>query len=448
MNKKIISLILVLFSTLQLFTTTLVFAQAEKANLAEGVYRIIAANNQTYCIAISTSKYEDGVSRPSKNEDAKAVLSYFFDKDVYKFKVEKVDDKYRFRAVHSNKVLTAVKKGKPLIQKDENGSAEQLFDVIKNSNGTVTIYTNDGLVVDVSGESKKQGAEILLWDKTGKANQQFKFVPMNNEVLDPSDVPDNLPNSFLTVTAYPKKTLYEVGETFDYTGLVAYWKKSGKTTKLSPEDFEFTMGDKNTVLHQGTPFKTPGYIKIKMKSLTANQKTSFIVNVVPKGSMYAAAEPSNSKVLVGGKEVAFDAYNIDGSNYFKVRDVAMAINTDKNNFDIEYDESRDVMMLKRKTAYSPIGSELTTGNTESTTAARSSTLMYVQDTLCSIKGYNINGSNYFGLRELSKIVDIELGWNESNNSILLNGNEYYQTGGLWETSRNQFMTVVRGLRLG
>lgn len=36
------------------------------------------------------------------------------------------------------------------------------------------------------------------------------------------------------------------------------------------------------------------------------------------------ANPTTSKVIVNGKEVAFEAYNINGNNYFRLRDMAKA----------------------------------------------------------------------------------------------------------------------------
>ena len=38
------------------------------------------------------------------------------------------------------------------------------------------------------------------------------------------------------------------------------------------------------------------------------------------------AIPTASTVLVDGQNIAFDAYNIDGNNYFKLRDIAYVIN--------------------------------------------------------------------------------------------------------------------------
>ena len=36
--------------------------------------------------------------------------------------------------------------------------------------------------------------------------------------------------------------------------------------------------------------------------------------------------PTPSKVYINGKEVQFTAYNIDGYNYFKLRDIGKALN--------------------------------------------------------------------------------------------------------------------------
>lgn len=50
------------------------------------------------------------------------------------------------------------------------------------------------------------------------------------------------------------------------------------------------------------------------------------------GELAVSADPSikeakstTSKVYVNGKEVSFTAYNINGSNYFKLRDIAKVI---------------------------------------------------------------------------------------------------------------------------
>jgi len=46
--------------------------------------------------------------------------------------------------------------------------------------------------------------------------------------------------------------------------------------------------------------------------------------------------PTTSKVLVNGKIVEFEAYNINGYNYFKLRDLAQAVNNTEKNFEVTW----------------------------------------------------------------------------------------------------------------
>ena len=48
-----------------------------------------------------------------------------------------------------------------------------------------------------------------------------------------------------------------------------------------------------------------------------------------------------SAVLVSGKVVAFNTYNIEGDNYFKLRDIAMTLNGTEKQFDIGWDDYLD-----------------------------------------------------------------------------------------------------------
>jgi hypothetical protein len=43
-----------------------------------------------------------------------------------------------------------------------------------------------------------------------------------------------------------------------------------------------------------------------------------------KSAENKSPEPTASKIYLDGKDVEFTAYNIDGNNYFKLRDVAAA----------------------------------------------------------------------------------------------------------------------------
>ena len=69
-----------------------------------------------------------------------------------------------------------------------------------------------------------------------------------------------------------------------------------------------------------------------------------------------------SAVLVNGERVEFDAYNIAGNNYFKLRDLAYALNGTDKQFEVGYDAERNAVILTGGQAYTPVGGEMSAGN--------------------------------------------------------------------------------------
>ena len=57
------------------------------------------------------------------------------------------------------------------------------------------------------------------------------------------------------------------------------------------------------------------------------------------------AKPTASTVLVNGKNVAFDAYNIEGSNYFKLRDLAFTLSGTEKQFDVGWDGANNMIVI-------------------------------------------------------------------------------------------------------
>ena len=76
---------------------------------------------------------------------------------------------------------------------------------------------------------------------------------------------------------------------------------------------------------------------------------SLLVSVPVQGAM--TAKPTTSKVYVNGKEVVCAAYYINGNNYFKLRDLAYALQDTPQAFKVDWDESRQVVLLTSGEAY-------------------------------------------------------------------------------------------------
>ena len=94
------------------------------------------------------------------------------------------------------------------------------------------------------------------------------------------------------------------------------------------------------------------------------------------------AERSAQNLTVDGKAVSCDKYNIDGSNYFKLRDLAYLLNGTESQFDVGWNEEKGIVSITTKHAYTTSdGHELEIGADLSATAQRSA--QTIQIALCA-----------------------------------------------------------------
>ena len=137
------------------------------------------------------------------------------------------------------------------------------------------------------------------------------------------------------------------------------------------------------------------------------------------------AKYTASKVIVNGKEIEFEAYNINDNNYFKLRDVAAAINGTEKQFAVFWDESKNAISLISRGAYTPVGGELLKGDGTSKAAVMTTSLVYKDNAPASFTAYNINGNNYFKLRDLGQAFDFDVSWDGANNCIVVDTTKSY-----------------------
>ena len=138
------------------------------------------------------------------------------------------------------------------------------------------------------------------------------------------------------------------------------------------------------------------------------------------------AKPTSSKVLVNGSEVAFEAYNIEGNNYFKLRDLAKVINGTDKQFEVKWDGEKNAINVMTKSAYTPDGKELTLSqNPSDKAAAATQSLIFIDNTEVKLTAYNIGGNNYFKLRDIAKAIDFNVTWDGTLNQIKVDTNSSY-----------------------
>ncbi len=141
----------------------------------------------------------------------------------------------------------------------------------------------------------------------------------------------------------------------------------------------------------------------------------------PKGP---AANPTSSKVLVNGKEVAFDAYTIDGSNYFKLRDLAFVLNGTEKQFEVGWDNASKTITLTSGQGYTANGSEMAKGSGAQSASVSASKLL-IDGKEVSLTAYTIGGNNYFKLRDIGQAFDFGIGWDNATKTITIDTSTGY-----------------------
>lgn len=170
------------------------------------------------------------------------------------------------------------------------------------------------------------------------------------------------------------------------------------------------------------------------KILVSFLSLALLLSVISVTTTTAAAAskvalPSGSSIRVNGGQTAFQAYTIDSNNYFKLRDIAMALKGTTKQFAVGYDGTNNAITLTTGAEYTPVGTELTfSGQTGNTYASASVSKIYLDGTLITFKAYTIGGYNYFKLRDLGTAINFGVGWDGGSNTVTIETIEEYNVG--------------------
>src|SRR5690554_1452545 len=129
------------------------------------------------------------------------------------------------------------------------------------------------------------------------------------------------------------------------------------------------------------------------------------------------ALPTSAKVLVNGEEVSFNAYNINGNNYFKLRDLATAVSGSVKQFQVEWDNEVRAINLISGQAYTSVGGEMTSGDGEAKEGTLNTSKIYKDGEEIQLSAYTINDNNFFKLRDVAEVFDIGVTWDGETKTI-------------------------------
>ena len=138
------------------------------------------------------------------------------------------------------------------------------------------------------------------------------------------------------------------------------------------------------------------------------------------------AKPTASTVLVNGKNVAFDAYNIEGNNYFKLRDLAHVLSGTEKQFEVSWDGANNAIALTSGKPYTTIGGEMSGKGAGDKKATPTTSAIYLNGKEVAFAAYNIEGNNYFKLRDVGEAFDFGVDWDGARNTIVIDTNKGYK----------------------
>ncbi|MFD1957782.1 stalk domain-containing protein [Paenibacillus thailandensis] len=145
-----------------------------------------------------------------------------------------------------------------------------------------------------------------------------------------------------------------------------------------------------------------------------------------KEPVNVSAKPTASKVLVNGKELSFQAYNIDNNNYFKLRDLAMVLNGTEKSISVGWNGDKNAISLESGKPYEEVGGELTVAEKfNSEKATLSTSIIYLDGKEVKLTAYLINGNNYFKLRDVAAVIDFGVTWDSKTNTIGIDSSTGY-----------------------
>lgn len=148
--------------------------------------------------------------------------------------------------------------------------------------------------------------------------------------------------------------------------------------------------------------------------------TVVLSSIVGTTAFSETAVPTDSTVLVDGQKIEFNAYNINDTNYFKLRDLAFILRGTANQFDVGYDPTIDSIFLTSNKAYTIVGGEMQKGECNVEEASATDSKLIKDGAEVTVEAYNINDNNYFKLRDLGEEFGFDVDYDEATNSILIN----------------------------
>ena len=131
-------------------------------------------------------------------------------------------------------------------------------------------------------------------------------------------------------------------------------------------------------------------------------------------------QPSTHVVTVDGERVDPQGYNINGYNFYKLRDIAYRLNGTDSQFNVTWDGANNRIVLTDDAAYQEVGGEMTSSVSAAIkNVSESDSIIVLDGKTLSLTGYRINGNNYYKIRDVGSALGFSVDFDPETEIVLI-----------------------------
>ncbi|MFB9274235.1 hypothetical protein [Cohnella cellulosilytica] len=169
------------------------------------------------------------------------------------------------------------------------------------------------------------------------------------------------------------------------------------------------------------------YVKVNYYDRYPYKYSSLDYKLTVLSNIAISATPVRSSMTIDGKKVNFDGYEILNNNYFKLRDLAFALNGTDKQFEITWDSRAQAIGLLSGERYTATGKEmLPEKNRKKVVVTPAAATLTLDGRTISITAYTIGNNSYFKLRDIAKMMDFAIRRDSAAHAISIVTNERYE----------------------
>ena len=131
-----------------------------------------------------------------------------------------------------------------------------------------------------------------------------------------------------------------------------------------------------------------------------------------------SASRTSARIYLNDDTVTITGYEIGGNNYFKLRDLAYALKDTTSCFDLAWNAGVNRVEVYTQRPYAGDAPENSWSN-RTVQAVPASAELSVDGRTVSVTAYEINGNNYYKLRDMGELLSFSTEWLEESGSICI-----------------------------